>query len=149
MTDKDLARTNKEILRRYYARASGRRDDAADDRLAEFFHEDVELPANTLPHGRQGLEGLREHNRYMRTVLAGGPPTVEAMIAEGDKVAVRLTLRGRVIGELMGLRPSDKEFEIEEHMIFTFRNGKVSRVDRVADRYALVEQVGQGSISIG
>ncbi|MFC5745831.1 ester cyclase [Actinomadura rugatobispora] len=151
MTVEDIARTNKEILRAYYA--GGSRDGSsggdADDRLAEFFHEDVELPANTMPNGRQGLAGLREHNRYLATRLKGRPVTVETMIAEGDKVAVQLTVRGQVIGEVMGLQPSDREFEIEELMIFTFRDGKVSRVDRVADRYALVEQVGQGSITVG
>ncbi|MER7005482.1 ester cyclase [Dactylosporangium sp. NPDC000555] len=145
--------SNKEILRAYYEQAAKQRASSPDappgDRLAEFFHEDVELPANTMPHGRQGLDGLREHNRYMGTVMRSSGSTVEAIIAEGDKVAVRLTLRGQVIGEVMGLVPSDKEFEIEELMIFTFRDGKISRVDRIADRYALVEQVGQGVIAVG
>jgi predicted ester cyclase len=58
---------------------------------------------------------------------------VEDMISEGDKIAARVSIRGTQVGEFMGLPGTGKTFEIEEIMIAQFRDGKISRIWRVAD----------------
>ena len=58
-----------------------------------------------LPPGREG------YLRYIADVRAGLPDlrvTIEDLLADGDRVAVRLTLRGTHRGDLSGLAPTGK-----------------------------------------
>ena len=66
-------------------------------------------------------------------------------MADGDKVAARVTVRGRLIREFMGLPANGKEFAVEEFLLAQFRDGKIGRVWRVVDLATLMQQLGDGS----
>jgi len=64
------------------------------------------------------------------------------MIAEGDRVAVRLTTGATQVGEFMGMPPSGKRYEIEEIHIFRLRGGKVVEHWHQFDQMGMMRQLG-------
>ena len=111
------------------------------DALPDYVHDDIVLPADILPNGRQGLEGLREHMLYLPNIVEH-TSTVEDMVGDGDRIAARITVRGTHVGEVLGIPATGKEWAIDEFMIAHFRHGKISRIWRVADIFSLLQQLG-------
>ena len=68
--------------------------------------------------------------------------TVEDMIAEGDKVAVRIVTRGTHEGELMGIAPTGRTVTINEQHVVHFANGKITEHWGVEDNLGMMEQLG-------
>lgn len=130
--------TDRETLRRFIERID---PNAHVDALPEYVHEDIVLPADITPNGRQGIAGLREHVEYVSTVV-DYTSTVRETVAEGDKVVAHIVIRGKLIGDFMGFPAGGPEWEIEEMMIAQFRAGKISRIWRVADLFSLIRQLG-------
>jgi predicted ester cyclase len=130
---------NSTVLRRYIEEIDPKGEI---DALPAYVQADVVLPEDTTPHGRQGLEGLREHLLFVHESVRY-TSTVEDMVADEDKVAARVSIRGKLVGEFMGLPPTDKEFAIEEFMIAQFRDGKISHVWRVVDLASLMQQLSE------
>ena len=50
---------------------------------------------------------------------------VESIAQEGDTVFCRMTWTGRQVGEVLGLQPSGREFEVFGFCEDTYRDGKV------------------------
>jgi steroid delta-isomerase-like uncharacterized protein len=74
--------------------------------------------------------------------LADPQFTVEDVIAEGDRVAVRLTSSATHVGELMGMPPSGKRYSIGEIHIFRLRDGKIAEPWHQLDQMAMMRQLG-------
>ena len=74
--------------------------------------------------------------------LADASMTIEDVIAEGDRVAVRLTSRATQVGPFMGLPPSGKSYEIGEIHIFRILDGKVVEHWHQADFLGMMRQLG-------
>ncbi|MEO7117689.1 MAG: ester cyclase [Candidatus Limnocylindrales bacterium] len=68
--------------------------------------------------------------------------TIDDLIAEGDKVAVRLTSKATQVGEFMRMPGSGKSYEIGEIHIFTIRDGKVCEHWHQADFMGMMKQLG-------
>ena len=68
--------------------------------------------------------------------------TIEDIIAEGDKVAVRLTNRGTHTGEFMGIPPTGKKIEYGALFFGRVTNGKVAEVWVVEDNLGMMQQIG-------
>jgi len=98
------------------------------------------------PHSRgkmpSGVEPLKQAIRHVHAGLADVTFKIEDIIAEDDKVAVRVTAHARHTGEFMGLPPSGKAYTISETHIFHVRDGKVAEHWRDADMLGLMRQVG-------
>jgi steroid delta-isomerase-like uncharacterized protein len=110
--------------------------EAVDELVAEDF----------VPHtwGRManGREGLKQAIERVSSGLADVTMTVEDMIAEEDRVAVRLTSNARQVGEFMGLPPSGREYTIGEIHIFRIRGGQVVEHWHEADFLGMMRQLG-------
>jgi predicted ester cyclase len=78
---------------------------------------------------------------YLPTVVEH-TSTVEDMVGNGDRIAARITVRGRHVGELMGIPATGREWAIDEFMVAHFRDGRISQIWRVADIYSLLQQLG-------
>ena len=89
-----------------------------------------------------GIEPLKDAIKRAHAGLSDVSMKIEDVIAEEDKVAVRLTARGRHTGEFMGLPPSGKDYTISETHIFHLRDGKISEHWRDADMLGLMRQLG-------
>lgn len=128
---------NKDIARRFIQRVFVEADPAAVDELAS---EDFTPHSwGQMPPGRDSLKAAQKR---VTQGISDARMTVEDVIAEGDKVAVRLISHGRHTGEFMGVPASAKEYDISETHIFRITGGKVVEHWLNADMLGLMQQIG-------
>jgi steroid delta-isomerase-like uncharacterized protein len=128
---------NKELVRRFVREifVDGNAD-AIDELVAEDF-----VP-HTWPSTGDGRGDLKRAIERVSKGLSDAAFTIEDMIAEGDRVAVRLTAGARQTGEFMGMPPSGKSYRIGEIHIFRIRDGKVSEHWHQFDSMGMMTQLG-------
>ena len=78
----------------------------------------------------------------MRTTFPDIKFVVEDAVAEGDKVATLVTVRGTHRGPGFGLEPSGKPVEIQGLILTRFENGKIAESWNQFDFMGLLKQVG-------
>lgn len=128
---------NKRVVRRFIEEIFLRRDFAAvDELLTEDFTPHTWGP---MPPGR---DGLKEAITRVSAGISDARMTIEDVIAEGDRVAVRLTSSAAHTGEFMGMPPSGKRYEIGEIHIFRLRDGRVAEHWHQADFLGMMNQLG-------
>lgn len=128
---------NKELARRFVEEVMVKADPAAVDELVS---EDFQPHSwGDMPPGREALKQAQQ--RVMRG-LADPRMEVHDVIAEGDRVVVRLTSHGRHAGEFMGMPASGKEYAISETHIVRIRDGQVVEHWRDADMLGMLRQIG-------
>ena len=128
--------TNKEVARLVIDRIFVRGEDAAIDELiaADF----QPYTFGPMPPGR---DGLRDGMRRAHTGVSDPAFTIHDMIAENDRVAVRLTTSARHTGPFMGMEPTGRRYSIDEIHIFGIRNGQVVDHWHAFDRAELLRQL--------
>ena len=89
--------------------------------------------------------GLKRYKDFLAARRAAFPDrrfAVEDMIAEGDKVSARFTMRGTHNGELRGIAPSGREVTMSGIDIIRLKEGKMVE-DRVeVDQLGMMQQLG-------
>jgi steroid delta-isomerase-like uncharacterized protein len=73
-----------------------------------------------------GPEGVKQAVQFLHTVFSDISAELNELVAEGDKVAVRWTVRGRQVGDFMGIPPTGKFVELQGINIYRVRDGKLS-----------------------
>ena len=134
-----LAEQNKSIARRFYEEVINGRSEAA---LIEI------MSAGFVDHGAppSQLGGLESFKQFLQMLVTAFPDlhvTVDDAIAEDDKVAVRLTVRGTHSGMLMGnIAPTGKQATWTGIDILQFADGKI--IGRWSERnlLGLMRQLG-------
>ena len=81
------------------------------------------------------VAGMRKRAPYRKLA-------VEDLIAEGDKVVARVTIRGSRIGEWQGIPADGKAYEMSEFMIFRVANGKLAERWMIADWWGEMKNLG-------
>ena len=109
---------------------------AVDELVAEDF-----MP-HTWGSMGSGQQALKDAITRVSAGLTDVSMTVEDVIAEGDKVVVRLTSRAVQSGVFMGLPPSGRAYAISEIHIFGIRDAKVSEHWHEADFIGMLRQLG-------
>lgn len=109
--------------------------------LEEFFAPDyVEHP---LPPGQSpGLEGVRQRWSMFAAAFPDARITIEDLVAEGDKVAVRFTFDGTHQGELMGVPPVGKRVAVMGSDINRIKGGKIAERWGEFDMLSMLQQLG-------
>lgn len=131
------AQENKVVVRRFIDEVFVKGNPDAVDRLVT--HDFTPHSWGRMP---SGVEPLKQAIRHAHAGLADVSFKIEDVIAEEDKVAVRVTAHGRHTGEFMGLPASGKDYTISETHIFHLRDGRVSEHWRDADMLGLMRQLG-------
>lgn len=90
----------------------------------------------------RGPEGLGEIIAAYRVAFPDIRATVEEMVAEGDTVACRMTIRGTFKSEFMGIPPTGKRLETMEEVFIHFRDGQEVEAYPVADGITFFQQLG-------
>lgn len=90
----------------------------------------------------QGLSGVKELIRTFRTGFPDLHITVEEQIAEGDKVASRVTVRGTHQGEFMGLPATGKRVNISGTSIWRVIDGQLVDESVNWDTMGMMQQLG-------
>ena len=98
-------------------------------------------------HGPFGteLKGNKSLKRFAADSVAAFPDfhmTIEAMIAEDDKVATRLTIEGTHKGEFAGIPPTGKKVVVAATLIAQFENGKEAESWDCWDTASFLQQLG-------
>jgi predicted ester cyclase len=87
-------------------------------------------------------EELRQHIAYSEVAFPRYELVIQDMVAEGDKVAVRATLRATHQGVLMGIPPTGKHIEVPAIIIYRVDGGKIVQHWMNVDNLGLLQQLG-------
>lgn len=99
-----------------------------------------------LPFEVVGPTGIK---RLADALLPGIPDMelpIEDVVAEGEKVLVRLRVKGTHGGELMGLPASGRKIDIPVLDLFQIRDGKLIEHWAQLDNLGLLRQLGVSTI---
>jgi steroid delta-isomerase-like uncharacterized protein len=93
-------------------------------------------------------EGLRSMIPLLRRAFPDLEYTIDDQIAEGDKVAQRLTVRGTLKGEFMGMQPTGKTAVWQEMHWHRFdASGLLAEHWDTTDSLGMMMQLGVGAAS--
>jgi len=90
----------------------------------------------------QGTEALKQFVATFRTAYPDIHTTIEDMIAEGNKVVWRYTVRGTHRGEFMGIAPTGKSITLTGILISRFVGEKVVEDWNNYDALGMMQQLG-------
>lgn len=131
------AEDNKTIVRRSLEEFNQGNLSVIDELFApDFVYHD---PANPTVHSRQ------DYKQWLTQFRAAFPDvriSVEDMLAEGDKVAYRYTLRATQSGSWRGAPPTGKPISVTAIVIARLTGGKIAEGWQNADALGLVQQLG-------
>jgi steroid delta-isomerase-like uncharacterized protein len=127
---------NKQLVLAFIDRVFVRQDPAAVDELAA-----VDFTAHTFGTLPPGREPLKQAMARAGAGVSDPEFRIEDVLAEGDRVAVRLTTTATHSGTFMGVPPTGRRYSISEIHIFRVRNGQVTEHWHEFDRAALLRQL--------
>jgi steroid delta-isomerase-like uncharacterized protein len=87
-------------------------------------------------------EGLKRYVSNLRTAFPDMVTTIDDMIAEGDKVVVRVTSSGTHMGDLAGIPPTGRQVRVPAISIIRFADGKAVERWNITDELSLLQQLG-------
>lgn len=90
----------------------------------------------------QNFDGLKAFIRHFRAGMPDFRLEIEEMVAEGDRVAWRMTASGTQTGEFLGFPPTGRSARIEGHVLSRFEHGKWAEDHAVWDALGLLQQLG-------
>ena len=132
------AEENKASIRRYVEEAWNKGNvDIMDELMAAHYarHMAISAPPLTRDGQKQRILGFRRAFPDLRL-------TIEDMVAEGEKVSFRLTLRGTHQGEFMHVPPTGKQIVVGAVDVARFEDGKVVEQWGQTDMLGLLQQLG-------
>ena len=94
------------------------------------------------------LERFKEDIQHLRTGFPDFHLTIEDIIADTDRVWIRMTARGTNLGPFIG-PPTCKPITITVMDVCRFENGKIVEHWGVPDRFAIMAQLGLPPQSAG
>ena len=92
--------------------------------------------------GDMSLEQDRQFNTMFYEAFPDAKATVEQMIAEGDRVAVRVTWIGTHTGKWMDIAPTGNKINITNTAIFRVADGKLAEIWATTDNLRFMQQLG-------
>jgi steroid delta-isomerase-like uncharacterized protein len=128
---------NKGLVRRYFdAINAGQLDVLTTELLAP----DFRLHFDSMPE--LDLEGAAGFFGGFVSAFPGIDHSIEDQLAEGDRVATRIVVRGTHAGDLMGLPPTGKDIEINAINIHRIVDGRIAEMWIVSDGLGMMRQLG-------
>ena len=116
---------------------------AADaDRVNHYFA--PEFVGHNMPLGLPpGRNGVRRFLEELRSGLDDLSITIDAVLADGDLVAVRSTIRGVQSGPLMGIPATGRRLEIEGIDVVRVADGQIAEHWGLTDMLGVMRQAGR------
>ena len=106
------------------------------------------IAPDAVDHNEPPGTNCREHFKRVATMLRSAFPdlhmSIEDLIAEEEKIAMRITVSGTHTGSgaFAGLPPSGKRFQIQQMRFARFANGQMTESWAVIDMFAWMQQLG-------
>jgi predicted ester cyclase len=142
-----MSEATKELVRRHFEEIWNRKDlAAADEHMAQDYREHAIAPFGQVePGSDNGPAAMRETAQWLLAQFPDLQMTIEAMVAEGDTVAVRILSEGTNLGPLNGVvPPTGKRFAARQSHWFRVENGKLA--EHWATREDLVAMLQLGVV---
>jgi steroid delta-isomerase-like uncharacterized protein len=98
-----------------------------------------------VSHGDEDIRSIKNVKKSTSEEFTAFPDlhfTIDDMVAEGDKVAARITMTGTHKGEYMGAPPTNKKITIRAIAIERFAGGKIVEEWGMTDTLGLMQQLG-------
>jgi steroid delta-isomerase-like uncharacterized protein len=133
------AEENKAIVRRFYDEFFNKGNFQIVDELhtSDYQHHDPNAPD---PGG--GAEGYIKRNAVFLRAFPDRELTFEEQVAEGDRVATRITMRATQTGDLPGIPATGKSVTIESMHICRITNGRIAEEWELFDALGMLTQLG-------
>jgi len=128
--------TNKSIVRRYFEQVF---NEHRHDLVEEFLADNIELHGSGLA---PGVEVVKQWFSTFTTAFPDHHYTIEDVVAEGDRVVARTTLKGTQLGEMEGIPATGKAVSVPAITIFRLDNGKIAEGWMVSDGLGMMQQLG-------
>lgn len=90
----------------------------------------------------QGIEAFRQFTSAFFTAFPDLQTTIEDLMAEGDRVAVRQTWRGTHSASFQGIPPTGKRITFTSIEIYRVASGKLAEEWVELDVFGLLQQLG-------
>jgi steroid delta-isomerase-like uncharacterized protein len=131
------AEQNKALVRKMFDMiVTGNTADVAQVIAPDWVNIDPALPP------MKGIEGAKQLMTLFSSAFPGSQIKMEALVAEGDKVAVHFSFSGTHKGAFLNIPPTGKSFSVTGTGIFRFKDGKVVENRVVFDAVGLMQQLG-------
>jgi steroid delta-isomerase-like uncharacterized protein len=127
---------NKAIIRHYLEEAWNKKNLAVVD---EFIAPDLIQHIRNVPLGREGIK------QFFSMIYGSFPDahlTIEDVVAEGDMVAWRFTVRATHIGSFRGIPPTGKPVTLTGIAMTRMRDGQMAENWNETDDLGLLQQLG-------
>jgi predicted ester cyclase len=124
-----MSEANKELVWRHFEEIFNRRNlSAADELMAQDYLEHAVAPFGQAEPGRvDGPAAMRQTAQWLLAQFPDLQMTIEAIVAEGDTVAVRVFSEGTNLGPLNGVvPPTGKRFAARQSHWFRVEGGRLA-----------------------
>jgi steroid delta-isomerase-like uncharacterized protein len=128
---------HKEAYRRIIAAIGGGDADALQELMAPHV-----IDHNPMADQRPGLEGFKQWMAAVRGSFPDLHGTVEDVVAEGDRIAARMTWRGTHRGEFMGIPPTNRPVTFSAFHVVRFEGGRAEEWWGTANLLDVLQQLG-------
>jgi steroid delta-isomerase-like uncharacterized protein len=137
------SKANKALIRRFVHEVfEESKLQAIDELVADGF------VSHTWPSKGDGKADLKAATERIAQALSDPDFTIEDMIAEEDRVAVRLTASATQVGEFMGMAASGRRYTVGEIHVFRVVDGKITEHWHQLDAMGMMSQLkGKDSAS--
>ena len=136
-----MSEENKQLLRRWFDEVWNKgRADAIEEMFDEYgiAHGLSDDPSNPI----RGPKDYRPFYDVFRQAFPNVEIVIEDMVAEGDKVAARCSVRGKHEGEFMGREATQSPVEFTGMTFVRIDNGKIVEAWNNFDFMTMHKQVG-------
>jgi predicted ester cyclase len=145
--EEPMSAANKELIRRHFEDIFNRKNLAvADELMAQDYLEHALAPfGQAEPGSVNGPAAMRQTAEWLLAQFPDLHMTIEAMVAEGDTVAVRVLSEGTNLGPLNGVvPPTGKRFAARQSHWFRVEGGRLA--EHWATREDLVAMLQLGVV---
>ena len=112
------------------------------DKIAELYSPDFVADYRPYAPLHRGHDGIRQMVQRAWATFPDYHEELEELIADGDKVAVRLTISGTQMGPWGMIPPTGKKVCFEEILILRIVDGKVVEQRGIPDNVNALRQLG-------
>lgn len=88
------------------------------------------------------VQGLKDMVLLLQTAFPDQKTTEESIVAQGDRVMVRLSMRGTHKGNFRGKEATQAEVEVKLYREYRLRDGKIAEHWALFDTASLFRQIG-------
>jgi steroid delta-isomerase-like uncharacterized protein len=129
--------SNVRIVKKFFEEVWNKGNSSAvDEFLAPGF-----IDHNALSGDRKGLQGYKDTVSNFRTAFPDITYSLDQVLAEGDRVAIRLSAHGTHKGNFMGIPASTKQVSFGGMTFIRIQGGKLAELWGLVDMPGLLGQI--------